>query len=804
MKDYLGLVSKYLSAHKKKTRLTIVSVAISVALITGIFSMVDVFLQFEKLQVIHDYGNYHFAVKGATEKEISFIRSRIDVKNSGMWKILEDGSIKGIKCKLGALEEAFAENLNIKVIEGKYPTEENEIMLEQWATQRLHLDLKVGDRVGLSFSGNAKREFIVSGIYNDLGNMKAAGVPGVLLSITGANEMASAKDNFFLVEFKPRVNINQAVSDIKSALNIAEDRTDLNDHLLAVIGQSKHNAAADFYIIGGILFCIVLIAGVVMIYNTFNISVMERVRQFGLLRCIGASRSQIMKLVRREGLAVTLRAIPLGIIAGMLMTLTCSAILKYFNNTLFGAIPLFTISISGIAAGIVVGFLTVFLASLLPAQKAARVSPVNAVMGSNEIKISKRRKQGFLTKILHAEIAMGINNAFMKKKTLFLMSCSIAFSIIMFLGFNVFIDFMYSALKTTKPYTPDISLISEQGISRDVHARLSSIDGVKRVYGRMFGYVDTAFDAARLTDTYKKSMKGIKVKDNGLLVPPEKSWLISYDKNQLNWAKIDLIDGELSEDKMNKQNGVIAVAINLRKNVTSETAKLQLGDKVYVEAPAGTKELTVMGILRSVPFGSSELTLTTLITTEKLFADIMGESAYRAIDIQLNNRNKEQTVNEIKSMVNTTIAFRDMRQKNAEINQTFLTMAVFIYGFVAVIALISILNIINTMNTSVASKTRYLGVMRAIGMSGTQLDRMVLVEAATYSLTGCLMGCVLGIILQKVLIKNYLSSFHVIWEFPLVQIILILIITMLVTAFSVISPIRRIKSNGISEVVNSL
>lgn len=150
------------------------------------------------------------------------------------------------------------------------------------------------------------------------------------------------------------------------------------------------------------------------------------------------------------------------------------------------------------------------------------------------------------------------------------------------------------------------------------------------------------------------------------------------------------------------------------------------------------------------------------------------------------------------------MAFFDSRQKNAEMNQTFLTMAAFIYGFVAVIALISILNIINTMNTSVASKTRYLGVMRAVGMSGTQLNKMVLVEAATYSLTGCAAGCVLGIILQKVMIEKWMSALKVIWKFPLAQIVLILILTMLITAISVISPLKRIKSRGISEVVNSL
>jgi putative ABC transport system permease protein len=717
MKSYLELAPKYLSAHRRKTRLAIVSIVISVALITGTSSMMDVLLRFEKQQVIHDYGNYHLAVKDVSDREIPFITSRIDVQNSGRWKDLGDGAANGIPCRLGSIDEAFTENMNIKLKQGKYPTEKNEIMLEQWATESLYLNVHIGDKVQISFANNIEGEFIVSGICNDLGNMKAAGV--------------------------------------------------------------------------------------VMIYNTFNISVMERVRQFGLLRCVGASQSQIKKLIRREGFTITLRAIPFGVLAGMLVTFACSVVLKFFNGTIFGEIPLFSISITCIGAGIIVGFLTVFIASFLPAKKAARVSPINAVTGSNDIKISKIRKRGYLTKILHAEIAMGINNATMRKKTLFLMSCSIAISIIMFLGFNVLINFMHASLKTTKPYTPDISLSSEQGISDELYDKLSGLDGVKKAYGRMYGYIDATFDALRLANTYKERM-GITIKDNGLFVPPEKSWLISYDKNQLNWSKADLIVGEISEDKMNENNGVIAVASHLRENITTVTANLQLGDKVYINTPAGTKELTVMGILRSVPFNSTELTLTTFITTEALFTDVFGESAFKAVNIQLKRVNDEHTVDTIKGMVDGTVSFHDMRQKNVEINQMYFTMAVFVYGFVAVIALISILNIINTMNTSVASKTRYLGVVRAVGMSCAQLNKMILTEAATYTLTGCLSGCILGVMLQKALIDNFLSSLNVIWKFPLIQIVLILIIAIFVTIISVIGPLKRIRSKGISEVVNSL
>ena len=803
MKDYLALAPQYLAAHKKKTRLTILSVVISVALITGVFSMLDALLQFEKIQVIHDYGNFHMAIKDATDEEMQAISGRIDVKNTGRWKTLGEANINGMTCALGALDENFTQNLNIEVIQGKYPTVPNEIMLEKWAAESMQLNVKVGDTVNMAAADGTKREYTVSGIYNDLGNMKAKGIPGVFLSMDEA-EVLPAKQNVYLIEFKSEANMIKTQEQIKTSLNIPADRIGLNDRLLAVIGQSDHKAAVGIYQIGGILFFIVLLAGVVMIYNTFNISVMERVRQFGLLRCIGASPAQIKKIVKKEGLVITCKAIPFGVLLGMIMTLVCCAILKFNNSSLFGDIPLFNVSAIGIGAGIVVGFMTVFIASLLPAKKAARVSPVNAVTGSNDIKVSKNKKRGLLTKMFPVELALGINNAIMKKKTLFWMSCSIAISIVMLMGFNVFVDFMHTGLKTTKPYYPDITLTSKQGISEELSARAAGIDGVKRVYGRMLGYVDATFDAARLTDAYKESMGGIATTADGLFIPPESSWLISYEENQLKWAKADLIAGDISEDKMNTQNGIIAVAGNIRNGITTETTNLQPGDKVYLETSSGTKEFTVTGVLRTVPFADSKLNLTTFITTEKIFTELTGKTSYDALDVQLSSKNQEQTVAAIKGIMDSSINFLDSRQKNAEIDQTFLTMAIFIYGFVAVIALISILNLISTMNTSVASKTKYLGVMRAVGMSGRQLNKMVLVEAITYGLTGCLAGCILGVILQKILIENMLTSFHVIWKFPFIQIVMILILTLLITALSVISPLKRIKAKGISEVIGAL
>lgn len=769
---------------------------LAVTLVVGIFSMLDSLVKFEKTQVLKKEGNYHILVRNPEQSEIATIQTRIDVENSGTLTDLGGGTINNVKCAFGSIDANFAANLNFYLTEGSFPRKANEILLEKWYMDKSAL--KIGDLVRLSLPDGKSGSYTISGKINDWGVTKAAAIPFVFLSREAKEGLAAVSSQYFIL-FKKGVNIQKAEKEIKAVSNIPDNRIGYNEGLLALMLQTKNNRVINIYVIGVVLFGLVLLTAVIMIYNTFNISVMDRVRQFGLLRCIGASRKQIKRLVRRESLIISLKAIPFGVLAGMLMSFAGSAVLKYYNNDIYGDISIFNFSTIGIAAGVLTGIMTVFAASFLPAKKAAGVSPVNAVTGSNEIKISKRNKRGFLMKFLPAETAIGINNAVNKKRTLILMSCSIAISIILFFGFNVLVNPAFLGVSTTKSYTPDLYFSSSEGMSGDLVKELSAMDGVKKLYGRMSTFINASFDASRLSKEYKTSL-GNKIKGNGLLADPEKTWLVSYDDRQLKWAKDYLSQGTCEEYKLNEQNGIIAVNKIYRYDKLIKTTEFQLGDKVYINTNAGTKEFTVMGIVESAPYSTEELTMTTFITTEKLFREVSEDTLYKTIDIQLEDKNQEQTVSKIKEMLDKTITFHDRRQFNTEADNAFMTAAVFIYGFLGVILLISVLNIINTMNTSIASKMKYLGTMRAVGMSGKQLNKMVLAQAITYSLTGCITGCILGILLQKKLLGILGTG----WTFPLWQVVLTLIVCILTAVFSVISPLKRIKAKGISETIASL
>ena len=138
---------------------------------------------------------------------------------------------------------------------------------------------------------------------------------------------------------------------------------------------------------------------------------------YGLLRCLGASKKQVKHFVILQGLCQSFKGVPIGLIAGQIITWCACLLLKSISKERFSEIPLFQWSVSGLAAGVVIGFLIVFFASLSPARKAAKVSPITAVSGSTQY---TQMKKAANTSFFPIETSMGIFHALSNRKNLVL------------------------------------------------------------------------------------------------------------------------------------------------------------------------------------------------------------------------------------------------------------------------------------------------------------------------------------------------------------------------------------------------
>lgn len=547
----------------------------------------------------------------------------------------------------------------------------------------------------------------------------------------------------------------------------------LSKHGSIEAAGSSH-MAQSLYITAAVLFILVLIAGVLMISSSININIAQRTRFFGMMRCIGMSRKQIIRFVKLEALNWCKTAVPIGLILGIIITWIICVILHFGVGGEFADIQVFGISLVGIISGILVGTITVLIAASSPARRAAKVSPIAAVSGNyeNMNKITHVRNNHF-SKI---DTFLGVHHALSSKKNFMLVISSFALSIILFLGFSVLIELVGHIMPQLSS-AADIDITSNEGsntVDSGLLDQIRNMDGVKRVFGR-------------------KNMIGAEVRVNSKKATID---MISYDDFDLQCLKKDnqLKTGSDISKVYGDSNYVLAV--------WDKDNPLNIGDKVQVN----NKEFKIAGLLKCNPFnedGSSDGTIT-IIFSDKTFTRITGITDYFIIAVQMKNNSTEENVIAIRNIVDKDYNFRDLRDQNT--SKTYISFMMFIYGFIGIIALVAILNIINSISMSVASRIKQYGVMQAIGMDKKQIIKMISAEAFTYSISGCIVGVTVGLIISKLLYEKIITSHfsYAVWSVPAVHIIIIIAGIIIISILAVYIPLKRIKDMSIADTLKEL
>lgn len=487
------------------------------------------------------------------------------------------------------------------------------------------------------------------------------------------------------------------------------------------------------------LFLLILIAGVLMISSSMNSTVAQRIEFFGMMRCIGMSKQQIVRFVRLEALNWCKTAVPIGLVMGIATTWGLCAALRFLVGEEFSYIPLFGISNIGIVCGILVGVITVLIAANAPARRASKVSPVAAVSGN--IGSEKTVRYAANTCFGRIETILGINHAVSKKKNLILMTVSFALSIILFLSFSVFID-LVNYLMPQSVATSDIDIASNDGntIPNDLLITIQGMDGVKEVYGRR-----SALDLPGSLDNDASSSDTVD--------------LISYDDFDLQSLKKD---GNLKKGSdLAKVYGNSSFVL-----ATSDADNTwKIGDTIQIQG----ETLTIAGLLKNDPFSSDGLThgKITLISSSDTFVRLTGEENYALIMVQTTSGATDEDIQAIQTVAGETFNFQDMRDGHT--SGTYTAFVFCVYAFLSIIALVTVLNIVNSISMSVSARMKQYGAMRAVGMDERQVTKMIAAEAATYAVLGCAIGCIIGLPLSKLLYDSLIAGHfpYAVWNFPI-------------------------------------
>jgi ABC-type antimicrobial peptide transport system permease subunit len=544
----------------------------------------------------------------------------------------------------------------------------------------------------------------------------------------------------------------------------------LQDLLSSTLAQTLFLAAA-------ILFVLILVAGVLMISSSLNSNVAQRAKFFGMMRCIGMSKRQIICFVRLEALNWCKTAVPIGVVLGIAITWGLCAALRFLVGEEFSEITLFGISLIGIISGIAVGIVTVIIAASSPAKRAAKVSPITAVSGNSEnAKILIHATNSRFSKI---ETALGVNHAVSGKKNLALMISSFALSIILFLSFSVLIQFV-GYLMPQSSNASDIDISSSDGsnsIDSTMLTEISAMQGVERVFGRR-----SLFDIPA------------EIRNDNQLA--SKVDVISFDEFDLDC---------LTKDKLLRKGSDIAKVYgdsNYVLAIFDADNPLEIGDKIQL----GNEELEIAGLLKYDPFNSDGNAngQITIITSGETFTHLTSINGYSLIMVQTTSNVTDEDVTAISSILDENHTLQDRREQSTA--GTYMAFRICIYGFLVIITSVTVLNIMNSISMSVSARINQYGAMRAIGMGERQVTKMIAAEAFTYALSGCVAGCVIGLLVSKLLYDTLITDHfsYAAWSVPIVPLVIILLFVFVAAIVAVYKPSKRIRNISVTETINEL
>lgn len=565
------------------------------------------------------------------------------------------------------------------------------------------------------------------------------------------------------------------------------------------------------YTLGGIVLLIIIVTSVYCIKNSFDISITEKTKQYGMLASIGATKKQIKRNVHYEGIRLGLYGIPIGILCGLfasyILIIICNYLLKDMIDVEFLQ---FKVSFIAILFSIILSIITIYLSSIKSAKKASKISPIEAIRGNSDIKIKskKLRIPKYIGKIFGIGGIVAYKNIKRNKKKYRTTVISIIVSVAVFIAVSFFIDTAFKAVKLEMgEYTYNISVIvSSKENNTDVASSIMKLPNINKCakytreqltvnnpkfskefyeYNVLYKYNQVEKICILVTgkEEYNRYIKELglnynNIKNKGILInngyastkKDNKNVKIEY--NLTDYKVGDLLSGELD----NFENNTEIKDKNINIEIGAITSKGPMGyENVYSE--------------------------TTCVVCEEDFEILKDENSY--INILIDSSNPDQLQDDIDNLKLKDISCMNVSEQVRMVNSVYTLIAIFLYGFIIVIALIGITNIFNTITTNMELRSREFATFKSIGMTKKEFNRMISLESLFYGIKSLIIGIPIGIILSYWIYKALAISLELNFFIPL-KAIIISIVAVLVLLFTIMKySISKINKKNIIETIRN-
>ncbi len=722
--------------NKKRSIVTMLGVALSVALLFTVIAIPTSFWETLKQFQISQYGNFHQSFEHIPGDKVNIIEQAKGVESVYYASPVTYGE------KYAYLEES-ASPIPIDLYE--------------------KIDsLSEADRV-------ADKEYIVFVRY--VGPLRKAGYAKPMHERYG-NDIGYALEDAGVEEYYVRTN----------------------DALLMFDGNIDYNTSTVFACLAAFGIGLVAIAGIFTIRNSFNISTTERTREFGMLSSVGATPRQIRHSVVLEALIIGACAIPVGLALGAVATYV---LLNITNHLLDAATTMiFFVPWWAIAIDIVMGFVIVWLASASAAIRAGRLTPIDAIRSTQDVNIKSKKLK--TNKLIQGYFGIGgmiadknLKRSRQKYRTTII---SIVVSVAVFVGLSSFV-------------------IDGKRIVESVYPDYGANYFIGGVTNEDVQELESKFDLGEHV-RYQETMAGnginVKVLSKDYFEKFARSLGILGD-----YEHVAILNDYVEEIHSNGSRSIERAMKNKEGDewhlkVVDTTVDYENAEDIEVDDAVRTFDVTITKITDKKPIGTAMIMYPSLYISEEhancgslilyddsstLYANPGDQAKELTEYVKKMNEQREETGGIMLSPY-------DMEEGRKGMDNVILLLAIFMYGFIAVIALIGVTNIFNTITTNIQLRAKEFAMLKSVGMTDDEFNRMIRLESVLYTVRALLIGLPIGILISYG--THYLlgeGGISLSYELPLIPILIsIAVVTLLITVIMRYS-VRQVSRQNIIETI---
>lgn len=823
--SYKEITGKYLNVNKKRTVLTLIGIVLSVALVSAIGFFVKSMQEAQIQDMKNVYGSWHVMFSNVDDSLITKVSSNPSVLRSGTYAAGEEINIDDkLKVKEVFASDGALELLPYKLREGRFPEKSAEVVMQKWFLGKIQNGAKLGDTVKV-----LGKEYILVGILSDTYMSQAEGKGELITKDSDLNK----ERRILLAELHLNRNTEENIDNLKK---LADEKSFAeNKNLLAMQGEGMPTELLGLL---AIVIGIVIVSTIAVIYNAFQISVVERVKQFGLLRAVGATPKQIREIILREATYLALIGIPIGLGFGMIALYGIDLAFKLIGGGEMVFISA-TVSIDVVIISIMVGLFSIYTSALLPAVFAGGISPLVAISSRNSITKEriKKRKSLISGKLFGFEGALASKNIRRNRKRYRTTVFSIVISVTLFIAFKSFMDMslnVYSEDNESQNIhfsvvTVGNDYIGTNRIEKDIIGGISKLPQIEIAYKV---YTAAFFDSAVNKSSEIEEIKDIggfykEINYNGQDKTLLDSSLVIYDEDSLEAAKNYIKEGSIDFQDLNEQNGVIIIGKNRIFNPNSGNsyygpiADLKVGDEILLQMDESrfneerqklefgkdkVNKVKVLAVLDGNPFNfsGSEVGLKMITTEEVAKALTSKENKPVGLNLKIKDPKLEDaTKADIENIISKAgdLKVINMIEENRQGKSVILMVKILLYGFVIVVSLIGSVNIINTLTTNIILRRREFAALKCIGLTQKGLRKMITLEGMLYGIMGSIYGSVVGCLLSYLLYSSMNGMREQIYRLPVDSIAIAAVGAMLIGYISVQAPLKRMKKENLIDAV---